>query len=387
MTATISRSIVTEVVKFTTADGAQIPAVLYTPVQTPTLGVILMHPVVDFHQHYAARPLAEAGLMVLGINSRYARFEHAVIMERLLLDMAEGVKLLRSRGCTGIALIGNSGGGPLAAFYQSQATAPNITQTPDGRPFDVSKFELPPVDAVIELNAHQGRHLVTTFTLDPSITDETDMFSIDPALDMYNVKNGPPYDRGWVEHYREAQIARSNRITDFARAGLANVEKRGRELYLDQTETEGQQVGFDGIDQPFIVYRTSADPRALDLTLEPSDREGGSVWGPTLQLNWSVTAIGRLTTLRSWLSQYSFSASNADGPKHLARTKVPVLVLIGTADRGCYESDARAYYDAAPTDDKQLYRIKNGTHFMKGQPEKITEVAGVISTWLRERFN
>jgi alpha-beta hydrolase superfamily lysophospholipase len=91
--------------------------------------------------------------------------------------------------------------------------------------------------------------------------------------------------------------------------------------------------------------------------------------------------------LRTWLSQYSYSASNADGPKHLARTNVPVLVLIATADAGCHESDAQAYYDAAPASDKQLYRIKDATHFMKGQPDKIAEVTRVISEWIRERFS
>jgi pimeloyl-ACP methyl ester carboxylesterase len=387
MTATASGSVATEVLKLRTADGAEIPAVLYAPTPAPKYAVILMHPVVDFHQHYAAQPLAESGLMVLCINSRYARFEHAVIMERLLLDMAEGVKLLRRRGCTGIGLIGNSGGGPLAAFYQSQATSKNITSTPDGRPFDLLKYELPPADAVIELNAHLGRHIVTTLLLDPSVTDEADMFSVDPSLDMYDPRNGPPYDRDWLRRYRAAQIARSNRITEFARTRLAEVERRGRELTLDQTATEGQQVGYNGIDEPFIVYRTSADPRALDLTIDPSDRKGGAgTWGPALQMNWSVTSIGRLTTLRSWLSQYSYHASNADGPKHLARTNVPVLVLIATADAGCHESDAQAYFEAAPTSDKQLYRIKDATHFMKGQPDKIAEVTRVISGWIRERF-
>jgi fermentation-respiration switch protein FrsA (DUF1100 family) len=377
----------TEVLSLTTADKAKLAGVLYKKEGSkPKIGLIIMHPVVDFHRHYAARPLAEAGIWVLGLNSRYTRFEHAVIMERVLLDLGEGVKLLRERGCTAVALVGNSGGGPLVAFYQAQAENPTITETPDGRPCDLTRADLPPADAVIELNGHRGRHHFLTLHLDPSVVDESDMFSRDSALDMYDRANGPPYDPEWLKRYRAAQIARSERITAWADAKVRDLNEWGESLNVSQGEVLGQQIGVDAVDLPFVVHRTMADPRTLDLTIEPNDRQPGTVWGPPHPLNWSVTALGRISTARSWLSQYSWSRSNAGGPENLKNTSVPLLVLVGTADQGCYFGDANAYIAASTVADKTLHRIEGGTHFMRDQPDKVAEVVDTIAGWLNQRF-
>ncbi len=377
----------TELLSLTTADDAKLAGVLYRKRGSkPRIGVVIMHPVVDFHRHYAARPLADAGFWVLCLNSRYTRFEHAVMMERVLFDLAEGVRWLRERGCTTVAMIGNSGGGPLVAFYQGQAERPTISEMPDGRPIDLKSAKLPPADAVIELNGHRGRHHFLTLHLDPSVIDEADMFSRYPALDMYDGNNGPPYDPLWLEGYRAAQIARSDGITTWAEAWLKELDERQANLDVSQGDVEGQQLGVDGLDMPFLVHRTMADPRTVDLTIEPNDRQPGTVWGPSYPLNWSVTALGRMTTVRSWLSQYSWSRSNADGPDNLKATTVPLLILVGTAEQGCYISDAEAYFDASSVADKTLKSIKGGTHFMRDQPEKVAEVSGIITDWLHERF-
>jgi dienelactone hydrolase len=379
--------IVSDVITLQTRDGVKIPAVLYhRQGDSPAIGVVLMHPVVDFQQHYAARPLAEAGFAVLCLMSRYSRYEHAVLMERVVLDLAEGVRLLRDRGCRRVALIGNSGGGPLMAFYQSQAERPTVTSTPDGREPDLTRADLPAADALIELNAHQGRHHFLTMHLDASVIDEQDLFSRDPTLDMFDTRNGPPYDRDWLAGYRVAQIARNDRITDWVLNALHELEARTAGQDFAQSDVEGQQLKVDAIDMPFVVHRTMADPRTVDLTIEPSDRAPGTVWGPAWPMNWSVTAMGRVTSLRSWLSQYSWRLSNASGPAHIARTNVPVLVVIGTADRGCYESDAQAYFAAANTSDKQIHLLKGGSHFMRDQADTVVHLVGLLQRWLNERF-
>ena len=46
-------------------------------------------------------------------------------------------------------------------------------------------------------------------------------------------------------------------------------------------------------DEAFIVHRTHADPRCLDLSLDANDRAPGSVWGDARAVNYGANAMGR----------------------------------------------------------------------------------------------
>ena len=76
----------------------------------------------------------------------------------------------------------------------------------------------------MSLCAHGGRPEVLTEWFDPSVTDETDPTSCDPALNMYDEANGPPYSESFIADYRAAQVARNHRITDWCYAELERLK-------------------------------------------------------------------------------------------------------------------------------------------------------------------
>jgi pimeloyl-ACP methyl ester carboxylesterase len=330
---------------------------------------VVIHPSSNFFGHYLLGPLERRGRAILALNTRFAGNDVTLTMERCIQDLGAGIAFLRAEGYRRIVLLGNSGGGSLAALYQSQAERLTITDTPDGRPIELSKEDLPPVDGLGMCAAHPGRAQVLTDWLDASVTDETDMLAADPALDMYHPKNGPPYDRAWLERYRAAQRARNERITDWALACI-----RGFDASPDP---DGPK------DAAFLVFRTAADPRFVDLTLDPSDRKAGTTRGSARASNYGTLHTGRICSLRSWLSQWSVRLSRADGPACLAKTSVPVLSVLYSADTVVFPSQV-AQWAKASTGRCKEYTLKGATHHLIGQPKLVDELADLLCGWAAE---
>lgn len=329
--------------------------------------VVVVHPSSNFLGHYALEPLAARGVTAIGMNTRYMGNDSALLVENCVLDVGAGVRYLREAGFEQVVLMGNSGGGGLISLYQSQAEHPTITATPAGDPPGLTGTDLSPADGVICAMAHTGRALVYTEWLDPAITDEQRPFDRDPDLDMFNPDNGPPFSEAFMTRYRAAQVERNRRITGWVRAQLAEV--------ADKT---GGAVN----DLPFVVHGTVADPRMVDLSLEPSDRSAGTLWGDSLTANYSPATLGHMTSLRSWLSQWSIDDSNADGPAHLGRVSVPVLVVYGTADSAALPSHAHALYNAVAHNDRELFAIEGAGHYFEGRPDLIEAFCDKVVDWL-----
>ena len=179
---------------------------------TPTTAVVLCHPTANFLGHYALPGLAEHGMAGIGLTTRYVGNDTALIMENCLLDMGSMVSHLRSLGYERVVLVGNSGGASIVPYYQAQAEAPSVSAPPGGGP-DLTEAGLVPADAIAMLNAHPSRSRLSAEWLDPAIVDEHQPFERDPALDMFNPENGPPYDPAFIERYRAAQLGRNRRIS------------------------------------------------------------------------------------------------------------------------------------------------------------------------------
>ncbi|MCC6209985.1 MAG: alpha/beta fold hydrolase [Burkholderiales bacterium] len=330
--------------------------------------VVLVHPSSNFMGHYALAPLAERGVDAIGMTTRYLGNESTLLLENCVLDIAAVIRQLRGEGYRRVVLVGNSGGGGLAALYQNQAERPTIRSAPCGAGPDLTQADLPPADGVVMLMAHPGRALLLAQKMDPAIRDENDPFARDAALDMFNPDNGPPYAPGFVERYRAAQAARNERITDWALARLAELKAR-----------TGGRVD----DLPFVVHGTMADPRNLDLSLDPSDRKASTHWGPPEVANLIPASIGHYTSLRSWLSQWSQRLSNGHGPERLRGVRVPVHVIYGTADDGCYPSHARQLYEGVAHERRTLTAIEGGRHYLADQPELNARCCGLLADWAR----
>ena len=343
----------------------------------------LMHPRANFSRHYAVPALLEAGFAVLCENSRWLNNDATLIHERLLLDVAEGLRVARER-YERVVLIGNSGGGSLYTFYLSQALAPEgarLTETAAGEPLDLNRFAFPSTHAMVYLAAHAGEGHFLLHAIDPSVVKEGDPLSCDPKLDLYDPANGfapapqtSRYAPEFLARYRAAQRARVERLDALARARLER--KRAARAAGDARAA----IATDFL----LVYRTDADPRAVDLSLDPSQRDYGSLWGrrPDL-INYGPVGFARVVSPEAWLSTWSGLSSRAEIRETGARMTLPAFVLDYAGDNAIYPSDTEHIVSSLAS--KQVERRTiDGDHYgfptERGRDVALEEVVA----WLKK---
>jgi pimeloyl-ACP methyl ester carboxylesterase len=317
--------------------------------------------------------LARAGRHVIYCNTRYRGNDSALILEKCVLDLGACVADLKRRfGYEKVVLGGWSGGGSLSLFYQDQAEHPTITETPAGEPIDLAGAALQPADAILLLAAHISRSVTMTEWLDPSILDEDKPFERDRELNIYDpdCPSQPPYDDAFVARFRAAQIARNRRITARAKATLAALSA----------------AGDPDMERPFVVYGTMSDVRWTDPTQDPSDRKRGTCFlGEPRVANDGPVGLARFTTCRSWLSQWSYDESRANGVVNAARISCPVLVINNTADLACTPSHAQRLFDATASADKTRVDIKDADHYYMDRPDLLPQAVAAVTGWLDQR--
>ena len=336
--------------------------------------LIFMHPVGAGAYLPMVGALARAGHHVIYCNSRYRTGDMALIMEKVVLDLAACVRHAKEQlGYEKVVLAGWSGGGSLSLFYQAEAEDPTVTSTPAGEPPDLTAAGLIPADGILLLAAHVSRAHTLTEWLDASILDETDPTRRDHELDLFDPTNPnqPPYSDDFVLRYREAQVDRNRRITAWVREKLAELNPPGA--------AKPAELGF-------VVHGTMADPRLFDGALDPSEREiGWSYLGDPQVVNDGPVGLARFCSLRSWLSQWSYDESNADGVACAERVTVPGLVIGNMADVACTPSHHRRLFEALGSEDKEQHEIAGATHYYIGQRDELAESVSICSAWLHER--
>lgn len=335
---------------------------------------VFMHPTSTLNLLPMPTALADRGHHVLCAASRYPKNDSALILEKVVLDLGAWVRWAREvAGYQRVVLVGWSGGGSLSLLYQAEAEDPSITDTPAGDPVDVIGADLIPADAVIFIAAHLSRAETLTEWMDPSVIDETNPALRDPDLDIYaeNAVHQPPYGADFVARFREAQRARNLRITAWAQEQLRQLADAG---------------GLE-IERPFIVHRTMCDVRWLDPAVDGNDRRPDWCYlGDPRTANVGPVGLARYTTLRSWLSQWSFTASRGSGLRNAARiTRTPVLQIENSADDAVPATHNTLVRDALGTPDATYHVIRGATHYYVNQPEQLAECLDVIDAWCQER--
>ena len=365
-----------ESIRLVTPDGALVRGLLWTPPNGKwKTAVILSHPRGDFSVHYACPLLAAAGYAVFGFSTRYINNDTDCLHENCIVDVKVAHDEMIRRGAEAVVLLGNSGGGSLMAMAHA---------------------ELGIGDGWVGMAAHPGEGVFMLQVIDPSVTDESDPFSRDPALDMYNPDNGwrpwpeaSSYDPAWLETYRAAQIARVARIDAVAKQSIADAEEAGQQLQGIHKSTnlaEWRDLRARRVFTKYLtIYRTLADPAYLDLSIDPDQRPMGSLFAfpDPFEANYGRGGLARTMTARGWLSTWSGLSSHAKLADTMPDVKVPTLLVHPTADTEIRIRQAQEIVANSGAADSSYLEMKGAPHYLEGHR---VEALAAVAEWIGKRF-
>jgi hypothetical protein len=391
--ADLPGSLITSVHSLTTADGANVNGFLYRTGGERAVCCI-MHPREILATHYLVPELLKAGAAVWVQASRSAGNDTRLEHELALLDVDAGTSFLKGL-YEQIVLVGNSGGAGLYAYYIEQANLPPAqreTRTPAGRPVQLADATMVRPDLFVMVAPHPGQGILLMNSLDPSVMDERDPLSIDPALFPFSTANGfkpdgSTYAPAFVANYRDAQRRRVEIIDAKAREML-RIRMSARKASKDGGSDADRLAG--GWQHIFEVPRTDADLRNWDLNIDPTDRRVGSLWGTDpFKTNMNGVGFGRVCTPESWLSTWSGLSSRASVLRCAPGISQPTFIIRYTGDACVFPQDVDAIWEKLGTGEKGITAIRGNHH---GQPLSAGEPNGqrlagrAIREWLGGRI-
>ena len=389
--------VTTTVHPLTAVDGATLSGVLRVPQGARTL-VTVVHPRQDTTHHASVPYLLRDGYAVWTQGSRSPNNDLNLLHEQAILDVAAGHVRLRDLGFQHVVCLGHSGGATLTAFYCEQAGRPasdRLTTTPSGRPVPLADAEMPLPDGCVFMAPHPGQGALLLRVVDPSVTDESDPLSVDPALDPFSPVNGfvpapetSAYPPDFVAAYRDAQGHRIARIDERARTWAEESRSAARAYARGGDDVDRRRAVAPRL---LITYRTDADLRNVDLSLDPNARPYGSLFGRRPDLtNYGLVGFGRLATAEAWLSTWSATTTNADFARCAPGVTVPSLLIELTGDQASFPADVARFRDLLGAADVSVASVP-GTHFggplASGEPTGTELADAVLRAWMAERFS
>jgi pimeloyl-ACP methyl ester carboxylesterase len=379
----------------TTEDGSNVVGYLFRRGGEKTV-VCTMHPRELVVPQYVVPELLQGGVAVWLQGARSVGNDIRLEHEGAVLDLAAGQRFLVSQGFEKRVLLGISGGGPLASMYAQQAGLPGeqrIKRSPAGKPTGLDTATLPPPDGIVLMSTHPGQGKLLLSMIDPSVVDENDALSVNEALSPFNPKNGfkrPPesasYAADWLLEYRAAQLERVKRIDAFAKAIVAKRAEARKRMKEAPSRADAITAAHTPI---FNVWRTDADPRCFDLSLDPSERAYGSLWGANpIVSNYGSVGFARTCTAESWLSNWSGLSSNATMEKCAPAITQPTLMIEYTGDNSVFPAEADRIYASIGAADKERHKVHGNHHgqpVRPGMPVGQREAGRIVRDWLARK--
>jgi hypothetical protein len=379
-----------------TVDGAAITGFLYSNGQ-PDIVLCLMHPREFLVTHYLIPELLFNGSAVWTQTSRAVGSDLRLEHEIALLDVAAGTSFLHAQGLTKIVLIGNSGGASLYSLYNEQSLLDpesRLNVTAAGRPTKLSEANMPVACGIAFVAPHPGQGVVLQHCIDPSVVNEADPLSTDPSLNFLDPRNGyrdgaqgSSYEASFVTRFREKQRARVERLDETAHA-LISARKKLRACVKAGDEFAARAAAAH---TPIMtIWRTDADLRCWDLSLDPSDRHVGSVWGrdPFIS-NFGAVGAGRFCTPEAWLSTWSGITSRANLFRTAPAIEQPCIQIEYSGDNAVFPSDGAKIFSAIRSTLKERHTVPGDHHgraLRQGEAGGRARAGQLIRTWIAEQF-
>tara|TARA_B100001094_G_C17740815_1_gene581067 strand:- start:219 stop:596 length:378 start_codon:yes stop_codon:yes gene_type:complete len=123
----------------------------------------------------------------------------------------------------------------------------------------------------------------------------------------------------------------------------------------------------------------------IDGNIDPSQRETPSCYlGDPRKANYGVYGVGTVSTCRTWLSMWSLSDSQCSAERHLARIRVPTLVIDADRDTGVYPSDTGAIIENLASEDVTAVTFHTDHYLLDGTKTR-DSVADLLTDWIKSR--